>query len=331
MKRLARQPLFLIGFTFIFVLLAASILYSLIGHDYIPEKMFAYQNGQIVKGSPLSPFQAPPLGTDQRGQNLAVMLLIGAKYTLGIVVIVTIVRMILSFVLGWIYSMYLYRYRSAITGMLDGLHFIPTTLLAFVILNPILTENGDWGAFSYSLIARQACEIVILAIVVVPVVSLEIGNHIGEIRQRDFITSAKVLGANRWQVFWRDIFPHLKPTLSLISMQQVIQVMILLVHLGVLNLFFGGTLVFKSFSGNDYHSVSDEWSGLIGLYSSQYAGKSWLFLGPIIAFTLTIAACNCILEGIKRSMGRGNRHKKEKKNKMSQSKPQETVYSFQKS
>lgn len=301
-KRLMKQPMFVAGFVFVFGLLAASLLYSWIWHDHIPEQLFLYRNGQIVKPSPLSPFEAPPLGTDMRGYSLAVMLLVGAKFTLGIAAMIVLIRLLFSSFLGWIYGMYLYRFRVSITGLLDGMHYIPVTLLAFVILIPVLKPDSLTEIYSYPLVQREIAEIIIIAAIGVPIAALDIGNMIGEIRSRDFIMSARVLGANSLQIFWTEIRPHFVPRFSLVCIQQLIQVMVLLVHLGVLSLFFGGTIL--QGRGSSIHSTTDEWSGMIGLAFEQVTSDPWLFFAPVILFTLTIMAFSFMLEGMKKVMGR---------------------------
>lgn len=300
-RRLMKQPMFVIGFIFICGLLAASILYSLIWHDHIPENLFLIRNGQMVKPAPLSPLEAPPLGTDIRGSSLAAMLLIGAKFTLGIAFIIALIRLFFASFFGWIYGMYLYRFRRAITGLLDGMHYIPVTILAFVILAPVLKPDIMTEIYMYSRTEREIAEIIIIAAIGMPVAALDIGNLIGEIKQRDFITSARVLGAGSLQIFWNEIRPHFIPKFSLICIQQLIQVMILLAHLGVLSLFFGGTIL--QGKGSSIYSVSNEWSGLIGLTFQQVTTYPWLFFVPVIMFTLTILAFSFMLEDVKKVMG----------------------------
>lgn len=282
-----------------FVLFSSSVLYSLLGHNYIPEKILLIQNGQLLKGAPLSPIEAPPLGTDNRGYSLAFMLLIGAKYTIGISMLIAGIRMLISGILGWIYGMYFYRFRQAITTLLDGMHYIPSTLLAFVILLPILKANLITERFNDTQSEREIMEIIILVLIVLPVSTLQVGNIIGEIKENEFILSAKVLGANSWQIFWNEILPHFVPRFSVICIQQLINVTLILAHLGILGLFFGGTIV----NGQDLYSVSNEWSGLIGLYHAEYLkSNAWLFLAPITLFTITILAFNFMVEGIKNAI-----------------------------
>lgn len=293
--------MFLYGFIVICGLFVLSIVYSLIFNDYIPKKMVLFKNGTIIAHAPLSPLQAPPLGTDQRGYSLAIMLLIGAKYTLAISFIITGIRLLLATFLGWIYGTHLYRYRKYISELIDSFHFVPFTLLAAVILMPVLLPNTLTEVFKYSVLERELFEIVVLALLAVPIVSLQIGNFFAEISQKEFIISAKILGASHWRIFIKEIFPHLLPRVILIFIQQLIQVMIVLAHLGILGLYFGGTIVLAS--GMERYSTTNEWSGLIGLNFDQYLTSSiWLFFSPIIMYTIALICFNLMNEGLKQEL-----------------------------
>ncbi|MFT8318592.1 MAG: hypothetical protein ABF651_10050 [Sporolactobacillus sp.] len=183
-KRLYRQPLFMIGFLFLFSLVIGSVLYRLIAHNYLPTKLFLYKGGHVIAHSPLSPLQAPPLGTENRGYSLGIMMLIGAKYTLGLTLLITFIRMGLSSLFGTLYGLYFYRYRRSVNGLSEGFHYAPFTLLAVVILTPVLSSDKFTEVFRYTSSEREIAEILVLALLAVPVVSAQVGNIIGEISRR---------------------------------------------------------------------------------------------------------------------------------------------------
>ncbi|MFX3617976.1 MAG: ABC transporter permease subunit [Sporolactobacillus sp.] len=206
----------------------------------------------------------------------------------------------LSSLFGTLYGLYFYRFRRSVNGLSEVFHYVPFTLLAVVILTPVLSSDKFTEAFRYTSSEREIAEILVLALLAVPVVSAQIGNIIGEISRRDFIISAKVLGASRLQIFRREISPHILPRFWLISLEQWVQTLIILAHLGVFNLFFGGTLYQDQ--GHEQYSLTDEWSGLIGHYRKTYmTGSIWMFFAPIIMFALTIMALNLMIEGMTRA------------------------------
>ena len=94
-----------------------------------------------------------------------------------------------------------------------------------------------------------------------------------------------------------------------ISIQQFIQVLIVLSHLGVLNLFFGGTFVDYG-AGGPPKSMYYEWSGLVGTYFRSLNFHPWIALVPIGFFTLTILAAQLMLNGIKKASEQVEEEKK---------------------
>ena len=326
LKSLFRQPLFVIGFVFVVGLTLASIGNYFISHDQVAAHKLIYnKQGNLVAQAPLSPAEKPPLGTDVRGHNMALLLLAGAKYTILGAIAIGLIRMALSAIFGYIYGTYLYRFRRFITGILDGFHYIPMTLLAYLILASVLFMDSMVGQFAYSFLARVIFEVIVLAVIAVPVVSIQIGNVIGEIKQRDYIESAKILGSSKWQMFWRHIRPHLTPRFFLIFVQQVIQVLIIMAHLGVLHLFFGGTIALSDRFSHEFYSLSNEWSGLVGAYRNNYLSFPWMFFAPILMFTLTILALSFMLEGIKKAITMNQTSKKLKDRQSARENTSDTI------
>ncbi len=93
------------------------------------------------------------------------------------------------------------------------------------------------------------------------------------------------------------------------SIQQFIQVLIVLSHLGVLNLFFGGTYVDYG-GGGPPKSMYYEWSGLVGVYFRSLNFHPWIALVPIAFFALTILAAQLMLNGLKKASEQANEEKK---------------------
>lgn len=94
-------------------------------------------------------------------------------------------------------------------------------------------------------------------------------------------------------------------------MQQFVSMLLLFLHLGLLHLFFGGTI---SYSG-DADSVTKEWTGLIGQNFRHLTTHTWIVLVPVFFYSLTILAGNLISNSLQGAIGIGNlrRKKVEKK------------------
>ncbi|PGS51212.1 hypothetical protein [Bacillus sp. AFS041924] len=82
--------------------------------------------------------------------------------------------------------------------------------------------------------------------------------------------------------------------------QQIIQVLLLLVHLGVFKLIVGGSLIVNTGEREVTVSLSNEWSGLIGLSYAELMLDKWIVIGPCIGFVLTIIAFTLIKKEIEK-------------------------------
>ena len=83
--KLLKNPLFLSGFLILAIIFFSSLIYSLAGGK-VPNIQYIYKNGEVIGSYPYTPFQLPPFGTDDAGNNLFYEILVGAKYTIGIAV-----------------------------------------------------------------------------------------------------------------------------------------------------------------------------------------------------------------------------------------------------
>ncbi|TCP32235.1 peptide/nickel transport system permease protein [Scopulibacillus darangshiensis] len=318
-KKLFKHPLFLIGFTFITILLIASICHAVFFDGYVPKKTMLYDhNGEFVGMPAFPPSVIPPLGTDSSGNNLFVELIQGAKYTITIAFVVAGLRVFLSLIIGLFYSNFLMRLNKYVSGIIDAFHYVPISLAAYLLLINVLFSHGLEMNFTYSFTARIIFEFIILAVIAMPTLSVYFAAETNQINKNEFITSAKLLGGNRLYITKKHILPLLWPKLIISFFEQMIQTLILLVHLGLFHLLFGGTQVIRSAIGDSppkFISISGEWSGLIGNSFKYIFISPWIVLVPLFAFAFLILALNFMLEGIRASLPNGIQIKKERRKK----------------
>ncbi len=296
--RLFKNKYFLIGFIFIFSLLSISILHTLLWDNQVAQTKILYEDGRAVEAAPISPRWDVPLGTDPLGFHFTHMISIGAKFTIGFAILIAFIRLSVSMIFGILYGAYLYKFRRYITWLVDVFNYVPVTLLAIFILTPFLMENPS--GFAYTFWERVGIEVIILAFLAVPTTSILIGNEMGRIFKLEFIEGARVVGGSRLHILWKHVRPHIQPQLWIIFMQQLVQTMLVLAHLGFFKIFFGGTnLSFDPFFADPPQSISYEWSGLIGNGVRYLTINPWIILVPILFFALTILSMNFMLEGIK--------------------------------
>lgn len=298
---MVKNKRFLIGGSFIILIVISSLVYSIVFDNHIPvASITTDENGTITGKPPYAPWEHPPFGTDHVSRDLFFILLIGAKYTLGLAFGIALIRFIFSSVAGIFLQLYFPSFLQKGKSWFEGFYYFPASILAYLCLFFILREDGYGDGFSTTFTERVIFEMIVLIVIGIPIILLNVSKEVAILQRKEFIDSVKVLGGSRWHLLKVHLMPYLRPQLFLLFVREVILVLLLLAHLGILNLLFGGAqLKTDMFDKAAYVSLSSEWSGLIGtnfrfLYTSYY----WIPLVPILCFTLAILAFKLMVEGM---------------------------------
>ncbi|MFD1359651.1 ABC transporter permease [Fictibacillus halophilus] len=309
-KAIWKDPFFLAGFLFIFALISYSFYHHFVMDNEIYENQIIYEGITPVDRAPFEPSSKYWFGSDRMGADLFHQIISGAKYTLGVAFAASLLRIILSFFAG-IMLLSAGKVLPVIKGLGQSFYYIPSALLIFFIVGPIISieQITFWE--------KAFFQIMLMVLIAVPNTAILIKEEINLIQRNEFITSAKLMGGSRYRILFKHVMPHLWPRLVLMYVQQVIAVLLLLAHLGILGVFFGGT-IYREY-GMEFlipASVSNEWSGLLGGYYAQLRLAPWLVFFPVLSFAAVIMAFNFIAEGIKRAgdqlPGRNKVKKREK-------------------
>ncbi|MDQ0483112.1 ABC transporter permease subunit [Guptibacillus hwajinpoensis] len=298
---LVRNIPLLIGGSFILLLLLGSILYGLFSDPQEPQKVLLDENNRAIALAPFPPSLKFPLGSDLDGNNFVLKILEGAKFTIGLSILIAFLRMIVSFVGGYVLYLLPSYFRRILDGLANALHYAPVTIFTYVLIAPVII-SFSW---SYDTVTKIVFPVLVLIFVSVPVLSIYIQNELHLIAKREFIESAKVMGGSRLRIFRKHMAPFLYPKLFVVFIQQVGQVLIVFAHLGLLNVFIGGSdvriLEYDYDTGEAtiaVFSMSNEWAGLIGQNFQYISSFPWMVLAPVTAFALTILAVNCVVYGL---------------------------------
>ncbi|WP_226658056.1 ABC transporter permease subunit [Guptibacillus hwajinpoensis] len=298
---LLRNFPFVFGIVFLLLVLVSSSLYSFYGSEVQPDKMLYDKNGNVIALAPFAPSFKFPLGSDLDGFSFVYKLIEGAKYTVGLAIAVAFFRIVFSFIFGY----FLYRLPSSLRNMFSGLantlHYAPVTIFTYLLIAPVVL-NFSW---SYDVSTKILFPMVILIGISIPVLALYVQNELDAISKKEYIDSAKILGGTGFHLFRKHLAPFLYPKLLILFVQQVGQVLIIFAHLGLLNVFIGGTDVrvmdvdFKTGeTTTQSFSMTNEWAGLIAQNFPYAQSFPWMVLAPVTAFALSILAINSIVYGL---------------------------------
>ncbi|MEZ7794405.1 ABC transporter permease [Niallia circulans] len=293
---------FALGSLFFIGVIGYSVAYSLITDNHIDQIRLYYADdgSTLISAMPHAPTEPFFFGSDKLGYSLFDQLVVGAKYTLFFALLIAFLRVIGGLILAIFYSFYFTKgVQNIFAKLSDSIHFMPLSLVAYILLRPILVPTID--GYTNTFTERILLETLILTILVLPLTTVLIGKEMNHVLENEFIISAKVLGGNKLKLFTRHVLPHISARLTILFGQQFIQVLLIFMHLGLFNYFFGGTKVsFDPLFPDPPMSSTYEWSGLIGQLgrTTISSGRFWYFY-ILVAFMLSIFAMQLIIQGVK--------------------------------
>lgn len=300
MKRLLKRKMFLIGFGVIAGLFTASLLYFLCTGDRIPVTPLLFDESGKPLHAPYSGTLYPPLGTDEFGRDIAVVMLVGAKYTIGAAFIITVLRVVPALLIGVFLQFFAKGLKRPLKSIADSIHYFPVTLLAFLLLNWVSLEGVLMQQEVPSFGVQVFLYTLVLSVIFIPLNSVLIANEVELIYRKEFIECSRTLGAGMLRILTKHIRPFLVPRLFIIFIREFIQTLILMAHLGILKIFIGGT-VFKTnlFDMSKAVSPTSEWAGTLGMWwDFLWTSYPWIAFIPILLLTGLVLAAKAIVDSL---------------------------------
>jgi peptide/nickel transport system permease protein len=299
LSRAVQEPYFIIGSVLVVLLLLVVVLGpELAPHNPYLVKRIQYIDGEIYK-APFPPSDLYPLGTDDQGRDQLSLLLYGARVTLVMAFVATVVRLLLGLILGifagwWPGSLF----DRAVTAITELLAAIPGLILAMLIVFAIGVRQG------------QVAFIAALSLVGWGEVAQIVRGHVLTIRNKLYITAARSVGLNSANILSRHVLPNLLPALLALAALEMGAAMLLLGELGFVQLFIGGgTSVFNlaQMEMQHYFDVPD-WGAMLGSSWRWFRSYPWFPLAPALAFFVAILGFNLFGLGLQRFIERGRFH-----------------------
>ncbi|WP_047982353.1 ABC transporter permease [Ornithinibacillus contaminans] len=260
--------------------------------DFMEPSGYYYNNSEDFGfyASPYPPSKKHLFGTDQWGYDILTLLLYGAKYTIFVGVGVALLRILLGGVLGIWFGLSGREQKKSnpIFGLLGS---IPAFIIIYFLLVGITINS------SLSVIELTLLQSTLMIIVGFPGVYAAIYSKTHELKQSLYITATKALGAGKVRILWKHILPHLRSTLFVMFIKEIILVLTLIGQLGIFNLFLGGTIL-RLGGSSTYISISRDWAGLIGQWRSYIYDSQWILYFPLLAFIFLLFAFYMLSRGL---------------------------------
>ncbi|TYT62394.1 nickel transporter permease [Natrialba swarupiae] len=260
---LRRNPLTLAGA----VIVATLSVTATLGPVVVPYDPTATNVGPQIQ----SPTLAHPLGTDQLGRDVLSRVVHGARYSLGIALLVTGIRVVLGTIVGlaagyaggWI--------DEALMRLVDIQLAFPGLVLALVVagilgpsLRNVMIALAVVGWATYARIVR---------------------GTVLSAKEREYVAAGRLFGAPRWRIARRHLLPSVMNPVMVI---------------GTLNI---GTVVLAtaglSFIGLGAQPPTPEWGTMLAGGRHYLRTAWWLVNVPGIAIALTVLGFNLLGDGLR--------------------------------
>ncbi|MDP7989612.1 ABC transporter permease subunit [Bacillus sp. MHSD_36] len=301
MKSIWKSKRFLIGFTYLFILVSASFIYSWSFKDNIPKppQLLYNDNNELIGKAPFPPSLIPPFGSDRFGESVFLQIIEGAKFTILLAVVISLFRILCGTCIGILLSLYASKLKRFFQSCSEVFYYIPTLFIAFILITPVnivITSNADRLDPNISFTLYQ---LLVLIFVALPTLSLYISSEVDEFMKQDYILSSQLLGASRGHIIKKHLRVLLLDRLFVLFMEHIVQTLILVIHLALLDIVIGGVQMRELYDGVlKPVSLSNDWAGLIGLNRYEMNISWWIILYTLVSFFITILFIKLMTIGI---------------------------------
>lgn len=220
------------------------------------------------------------LGSDAMGRDILTRLLHGGRITMLIGLIVCVVEMVLGTLIGMLAGYF--------GGWVDHLCMRLCEVVASIPFLPLVITISAFMKDSFDENTRIIFIMVLLGVLSAPSLARMIRSIIMVEREKEYVTSAKVLGANTRWILRHELFP------------QILHV--LLVNL---TLSYADSMLIESslsFLGFGVVPPTPTWGNMLDVAQSTYVLKNcwWQWVIPAICILLCVLSINLIGEGLRK-------------------------------
>ena len=268
--RLRRDRVTIVAFAILLVLVLLSL-----AADVLAENVFQmrFEEQSLLKAY-AEPTLDPPgylLGADELGRSQAVRVLYGGRVSLAVGFIAGFVTLTIGVLVGLSAGYYRGVWDDLVTWFITTLNSIPTLYLLLIFA----------GLFSPS----PQTLIVILGILIWPGVALFVRGQTFALREREFITAARTVGASQWRIMTRHVLPNVLPLIFILAAIDI------------------GTIILiesaLSYLGLGINPPTPSWGNMLTNAAAYFVRSWWLVLSPGFLIFLTVLALYLIGDGLR--------------------------------
>jgi oligopeptide transport system permease protein len=270
-RRLRKNKLAISGLAFvIFITLAAIIGPIMSKYNYYS------QDFNIAN---MVPSSAHWFGTDKFGRDIFVRILYGARISLTIAYVASILNLLIGVTYGGIAGYFGGAIDNVMMRIVDIIYSIPMMIYVILIMAFLSGRNGNQS--------DGGIKSIILALVIGFWVTMAriVRSQIITLKEQEFILAAKTSGASHTRILLRHLIPN--------SMGSIIVTMTLSIPGAIF------TEAFLSFIGLGISAPKASWGTLASEALEGYMLYPYQLFFPALAICLTILAFNLLGDGLR--------------------------------
>ncbi len=231
-----------------------------------------FDSGLSAKGQPLGPSHHFWLGTDLLGRDLLSRLIYGARVSLIIGILANGFALLLGVIFGIVAGFFRGWVETLVMRITDVMLAFPIFLLA-IALSSSIAHPGIWVL------------VIVIGIVYWAPMTRVIHGEVLSIREKEFITAARLTGCTNRRILANHILPHL------------VAPIIVYTSLGIAT-----TVLFEaslSYIGLGVQPPTPSWGQMISDGQPYYTSAPWLVVFPGICIMITVLAFNLVGDGLR--------------------------------
>ena len=264
-------------------------------------RVTAPDGGTRFVAPPFPPSEQFLFGTDPWGYDLFSLMLYGARYTVGFILVTAVARVILGFVIasvGFLLSNKPIGPNGRRRGGRFGSGILPEFVVAYLILSAI-SINPPIPPFPFAVFQGA-----VVTLVSLPALIPTLRGKIDDLATRPYVEAEIAAGAGRLRIWRTSVVPGIRDDLVVLLAQEALLVALVIGELAAFHVFVGGTHM--TFSPVEYHSITHEWVGLVGAYRHEIlAGATWLVLAPLTGYAALVGSLVLAGRALEPRRGRG--------------------------
>ena len=211
------------------------------------------------------------LGTDQLGRDVLARILVGGQYSFRLAFFVVFLQFVIGSFLGLVSGYFSGWLDAVIMRACDVLLAMPTLIVAIAVLAILGTSYMNLVLVLTISGWVQLCKVT--------------RNNVRIVKLQEFVLASKALGAKRFHIMFRQIFPNVTTQIIVITSQRIGLVILMESQL--------------SFLGLGIQAPAPSWGNMISDGRAFLATHPWLVVVPGIALMLAVLSFNFMGDGLR--------------------------------